>query len=471
VKSALVVIAGIVALVALVALGSCAPQSSYLGAEAPDTCNASEATHDVTHCAGWLAERDLDAGELDVYDDPVLRDYVQSIADRLAAGSHLVHPPHVTISDHDGTYAPFGDRVVIGRMTLEKLGSEAEVAAVVAHEMVHVEGHHATVSLFGRDADEAWLATRRDAEGIADERAVALLERAGYTPAAMPRALVAELDADDDEHPPREDRIARAAALANQRTTGFEGRAELLAHEDHMIVGRDTRLGVRVGHAWVIASLGVAMYLPDADVVHIEGDTLELHHGRDTLTLYPIGEPWAKELASHLDNRSELDTVLGHVTLGVAGEDTGDASDPLSRLEAVVRATLPRPPAGTWVLVVDRCADDHARCGGLVIELAVHGDTTTRNRWMTGLRAANELELAAAEPTRVALVDAPRAAKLKELVRLCPDPDAALALDNGERPIRLGEPIKCTNRRVAIGIADADEHSRAHVAVGTVSTR
>ncbi|HEY1551634.1 MAG TPA: M48 family metalloprotease, partial [Kofleriaceae bacterium] len=425
---------------------------------------------DAANCAGWLAERDLDAGELDVYDDPALRDYVQTIADRLAVGSHLVHPPHVTISDHDGTYAPFGDRVVIGRMTLERLGSEAEVAAVVAHEMVHVEGHHATVSLFGGEADDRWLATRRDAEGVADERAVALLERAGYAPTAMPRALAAELDVDDDEHPPREDRIARAAALADSRSNGFEGRAELLAHEDHMIVGRDTRLGVRVGHAWVIASIGIAMRLPDQDVFHIDGDTLELHHERNTLTLYPIGEPWAKELASHLDNRSELDTSLGHVTLGVAGEDN-DATDPLARLESVVRATLPRPPNGTWVLVVDRCAEDGSRCGGLVIELAVHGDSATRNRWIAGLRAADELEIAAAEPARVALLHAPRTAKLKELVQLCPDPDAALALDNGDRTVHLGEPIKCTNRRAPRGLADADDHSSKHVAVSTVSTR
>jgi hypothetical protein len=454
-------------------IAGCAEQSSYLGAEAPDACKTADATHDAAHCAGWLAERDLDAGELDVYDDPALRDYVQTIANRLAVGSHLVHPPHVTISDHDGTYAPFGDRVVIGRMTLEKLGSEAEVAAVVAHEMVHVEGHHATVSLFGAEADDRWLVTRRDAEGVADERAVALLERAGYTPTAMPRALAAELDADDDEHPPREDRIARAAALADGRTTGFEGRAELLAHEDHMIVGRDTRLGVRVGHAWVIASLGIAMRLPDQDVVHADGDTLELHHERNTLTLYPIGEPWAKELASHLDDRSELDTALGHVTLGVAGEDTGDDADPLARLESIVRATLPRPATGTWVLVVDRCSDDGTHCGGLVIELAVHGDSATRNRWLAGLRAADDLEVVAAEPARVALLHAPRSGKLKDLVQLCPDPDAALALDNAERPIRFGEPIKCTNRRAARGLADADaeDHARAHVAVSTVSTR
>ncbi|HEY3807613.1 MAG TPA: M48 family metalloprotease [Kofleriaceae bacterium] len=447
-------------------LAACA-QQSYLGAEAPDACKA---TPDTQNCAAWLTARELDAAQLDVYDDPTLRDYVQSIADRLAAGSHLSQPPHVTISDHDGTYAPFGDRVVIGRITLERLGTEAEVAAVVAHEMVHVEGHHTTMSLFGPDADERWLETRRDAEGVADERAVALLEHAGYAPAAMPRALAAELDTDDDEHPPREDRIARVAALANHRTTGFEGRRELLAHEDHMIVGRDTRLGQLIGNAWVIASLGVAMRLHHEDVVHIEGDTLELHHERATLTLYPIGEPWAKELAGRLVDRHEFDTSLGIITVGVAGEDPSNDADPLARLERVVRATLPQPPAGTWVVVLDRCTDSGA-CAGLVIELAVSGDTITRNRWLSSLRAATEGELAAAEPTRIVLIDAPRTAKLKDLVGLCPDPDAALALDNGERPIVAGSAIKCTDRRThARAIADV-ERPVQHVAVQITGER
>jgi hypothetical protein len=194
----------------------------------------------------------------------------------------------------------------------------------------------------------------------------------------------------------------------------------------------------------VIASLGVALRLPLQDVVHIEGDTLELHHERATLTLYPIGEPWAKELASHLDNRNELATSIGVITVGVAGEDQS-AIDPLSQLEAMVHATLPRPPAGTWVVVLDRCSDN-GPCGGLVIELAVHGDTATRNRWISGLRAATDDEVAAAEPTRITLIDSPRTAKLRELVHLCPDPDGALALDNGERPIAAGDPIKCTDR-------------------------
>jgi hypothetical protein len=420
---------------ALLALAACtAPR--YLGAPVPHAC----AARDAERCAGWLAERELDAGELDVYDDPALRAYVQDVADALARGSQLAHAPRVVIADHDGTYAAFGDRVVIGRMAVEKLGSEAELAAIVAHELVHVEGRHASVALYGPDTDDAWLVARRDAEAVADERAVALLERAGYAPAAMARALRAELDLDDDEHPPRRERIARAEALAAGRDDGFEGRGELLHHLDRMVVGRDTRLGARVGDAWVVAALGVALALPPGELVHVDGDTLELRRGRTALALYAVGAPWASELAGRLDDRATIATALGRVAVGIAPHRDPVQDGALERLERAVLALLPQPAPGTRVVIVARPR------GGLVIELAPHGDPTVRDRWLGGLRAARADELAAAEPPRIALATAPHAARVRELVTACPDPVTALRLDDPDRRVEAGEPFKCTDR-------------------------
>ncbi|HTR54510.1 MAG TPA: M48 family metalloprotease, partial [Kofleriaceae bacterium] len=199
------------------------------------------------------------------YDDDDLARYVQTIADRLARGARVARAPRVVISDHDATYAASGDRIVIGRVAIAKLGSEAELAGIVAHELAHIEGDTISLDFVADDAGSgpedggAWLAARRDAEGVADERAVALLERAGYAPAAMARALRAVLDEDDEEHPPRAERIARVERLAAGGGDGFAGRAELLAHVDRVVVGRDTRLGTRVGRAWVVAEIGIAL--------------------------------------------------------------------------------------------------------------------------------------------------------------------------------------------------------------------
>ena len=385
-----------------------------------------------------MAERELDAGELDLYDDSSLRSYVQDIADRLVRGSRLAHAPHVVIADHDGTYAAFGDRIVIGRIAIEKLGSEAELAGIVAHELVHVEGHHATVSLFGPDADAAWLAARRDAESIADERAVALLERAGYAPVAMQRALSAELEADDDEHPARADRIARVAILAGGRDQGFAGRDELLEHVDRMIVGRDTRLGVRVGNTWIVAALDIALELPDT--AQTEGDELIERRGHATLTAYAVGAPWARELGDRLVERAEVETALGRVTVGIAPAHDRDDDKPVDKLEHAVRAMLPSPAPGTQVVIVDR---PH---GGLVIELSARVDAALREHWLSGLRLPSDDELHAAQPARIALLTATRTATVRELVAACPDPARALALDDATRVISAGSTFKCTDR-------------------------
>jgi len=421
----------------LVAVAACGGHQRYLGSPLPAACTEAR----TEACAGWLAEQDLGAGGLDVYTDAALRGYVQQIADRLVQGTRLAHAPRVVISDHDGTYAAFGDRIVIGRMAIEKLGSEAELAAIVAHELVHVEGRHASVSLFG-PSDDSWLAARRDAEGIADERAVALLERAGYAPSAMSRALEAELpddDADDEEHPPRAERLARVARLTDGRLDGFDGRSELLAHVDKMVVGRDTRLGVRIDDAWVIAVLGVALDLPPRDIVHVDGDSIVLRHGTSSLTAYPIGAPWARELASTLDDRASTDSALGEITVGTApAHSTSDA--PLARLEQSVRELLPQPVPGTWVVILDRPR------GGLVIELAPKSDPFIRDRWLEGLRAASRDELAAAEPRHLAIVRAPHAGTVAELAVACPDPEAARELDHADRVLGAGDPIKCTDR-------------------------
>ena len=104
-------------------IAACA-HPNYLGAKVPHPCTS----HDVEGCLGWMVERDLSAAELDVYDDSALRSYVQGVADRLARVSNLARTPRIVIADHDGTYATSGSRIVIGRTTIERLDSEAELA-------------------------------------------------------------------------------------------------------------------------------------------------------------------------------------------------------------------------------------------------------------------------------------------------------------------------------------------------------
>lgn len=425
--------AAIVVLVPVLVLGCSRPR--YLGAAMPAPCTE----RDVDGCLGWMVERDLIAAELGVYDDPALRRYVQEVADRLARGSLLARAPRIWIGDRDGTYATVGGRIVVARPTLERLGSEAELAGVLAHEIAHLEGRHTVASLFGPAQDAAWRAARLDAEAIADERAVFLLERAGYAPAAMSRALASVLHAaEDDEHPEKDVRIERVDELARGRA-GFEGRAELLHRLERMIVGRDTRLGVRVGDAWVIAAAGVALPLEDGDVLRSADELLVLRRDRATLTSYVIGAPWARELGAGLLDR-DTGTIPSHsddgrvapgirVTAGTVPRVAAAEDSPLGKLRHAIRGSLPQPPAGAEVAILEHGT------AALVIELGGHHVLDL------DVRVATPDELAAAEPRRISLARAPRAGAIASL-EVC----RGRLLDDPSRRVAAGDPIKCADR-------------------------
>jgi predicted Zn-dependent protease len=355
---------------------------SYLGATVPKPCTS----RDAEACLGWMAERDLVAAELDIYDDSTLRKYVQSVANRVARRSLLGTPPRVIIADRDETYATSGRRIVIARRTLEKLSSEAELAAVLAHELAHVEGRHGIVSLFGRPPDEGFV-NRRDAEAVADERAVWLLERAGYAPTAMASALKVVLEAEDEEHPLRADRIARVTVLAGGRD-GFHGREELLGRLANMVVGRDPRLGRRTDSAWVVSALGIALELGDADQIRADQDVLALRRDRATLIAYAVGAPWGRELSALVEDREVAKSEIGDVVMGTLPYSTRRDDTPLGKLAHAVRNTLPQPAPGSRVAIVIRDK------GALVIEIG------GRSVPALLLRNATPGEVAASEPVR-----------------------------------------------------------------------
>lgn len=412
-----------IAIAAAVLAAGCS-HPHYLGAELPTPCRE----RDLEGCLGWMVERDLVAAELGLYDQPELRRYVQGVADRLAAGSLLAARPRVLIGDRDGTYATVGGRIVVGRPTLEKLATEAELAGIVAHEMAHLEGKHTVASLFGPGPDAEWHAMRRDAEAVADERAVVLLERAGYAPVAMGRALRSVVLVEDDEHPEIEDRIARVEAMAVGRT-GFEGRAELLAGLEGMIVGRDPRLGHRVGNAWIVAALGIALPIEPDDVVRSADDTLVVRRDQTTLTAYVIGAPWARELIAELDDRVVATSVHGRVTAGTVVRPARTDDTPLGKLQRAIRATLPQPAVGSHVAFLERPRSS------LVLELGSHRVPEL------AVRAATPEEVAAVQPVRVRIERTTRAGVLAR-IGVCP----GRLLDDPDRRVAVGDLVRCADR-------------------------
>jgi predicted Zn-dependent protease len=81
-----------------------------------------------------------------VYDDPKLQNYVNEVGQRLAAKSHrsnLKYTFTVLDSDEVNAFATPGGFIYITRGIMAYLNSEAELAAVIGHEIGHVAARHA----------------------------------------------------------------------------------------------------------------------------------------------------------------------------------------------------------------------------------------------------------------------------------------------------------------------------------------
>lgn len=82
-----------------------------------------------------------------LFQDPVLQDYVQTVGKRLAAVSHRPNMPYefnVVNGSEMNAYALPGGKISITRGMVTKLHNEAQLAAVLAHEIGHVSAmHHA----------------------------------------------------------------------------------------------------------------------------------------------------------------------------------------------------------------------------------------------------------------------------------------------------------------------------------------
>jgi len=215
---------------------------------------------------------DLLLGSTGEYTDPELARYVGRVAARIAraAGSRK-DTFELRVSDdfEPSADALPGGVLVISRGALAALESEAELAAVIAHEMAHSLAGHPEPERHGVPArvdsrDVGAFALDADEERQADALAVRYLGAAGYDPKALASALDAlgrgaqhlcrrrhsaaecsQGDGEPDPHPEPAARRARILLLAGT-TSGELGRARYLASIDGLPLGeRSAKLSGR----------------------------------------------------------------------------------------------------------------------------------------------------------------------------------------------------------------------------------
>lgn len=181
---------------------------------------------------------------LGVYEDPALERYVRRVGARVAAASGRDDVDWTfRVLDEPGVqaWAAPGGFVYVTRGLLAVLDSEAELAAVLAHEVAHVAAGH-TEELMHRlpepTVHEVDLATlfqlHRDDEAQADQLGVRYAAAAGYDGRALQRALRAIHRAGRaartppswlDRHPPLATRLALAARRARSFTSTAASRS------------------------------------------------------------------------------------------------------------------------------------------------------------------------------------------------------------------------------------------------------
>ncbi len=250
-----------------------------------------------------------------VYDDPELQAYVQQIGEKLAGLSHrpeLFYRFTVLDSPDVNAFALPGGYIYITRGILTYLNSEAELAAVLGHEVGHVTARHAVKqyttataarlgyilgSIFVPELAGQGVASLvstlnaailsgygRKYELQSDELGAQYLALAGYDPQAMIEVLEilktqeefelerAKLEGREPRvyhglfatHPSNDQRLqeiiddARELKTPNPRV----GRGEFLEHLDGVVFGDSVKEGVRYGNKFYHKDLGFALEVP-----------------------------------------------------------------------------------------------------------------------------------------------------------------------------------------------------------------
>jgi predicted Zn-dependent protease len=257
-----------------------------------------------------------------IYEDQALQDYVNAIGQNLGRHSHMPTAEwHFTVIDTDdfNAFATEGGYIYVHRGLMAYLNSEAELAAIVGHEIGHVTARHpakrkvqsiltgiavTAAAIMSRSEAAAQLANlggnvwlggySRDQESQADRLGVEYAAKTGYRPEAAIdafRIMQSQEHFERDrakaehrephlyhgvfsDHPAPDDRVIQAikvsANFAPAEGQGIEKRDEYLHQIEGLPFGSSKRQGILRDNRFYHADLGISLAFPKGWIVSNE---------------------------------------------------------------------------------------------------------------------------------------------------------------------------------------------------------
>lgn len=241
-----------------------------------------------------------------LYEDPALLAYVRQVGQRVTRDterSDILYQFYIIDSPIVNAFALPGGYIYISRGLLALANSEAELAAVLAHETGHITGRHAAeryshgvltslgAAVISAAVDQPdvgkvldfgsnlYLSSySRGQEREADSLGLRYMSRAGYDPHAMSKFLDA-LQRDENlrgqiegerkqglsyfsTHPATAQRVADTAQEGQNYKMGEDNRAAYLHAIDGMVYGDSAAQGFVRGSSFYHPDLGFAFDLP-----------------------------------------------------------------------------------------------------------------------------------------------------------------------------------------------------------------
>ncbi|MBD9482833.1 M48 family metalloprotease [Pseudomonas sp. PDM14] len=326
--------------------------------------------------------------------DAKLQAYVQTVGERVARHGHrsnLAYTFTVIDTPDINAFAVPGGHIYIHRGLMAYLSSEAELAAVLGHEVGHVTARH---SVRQQSQSTAWgllgqavavgtgvgaagdltsalggafvRGYGRDMELEADGLGAQYLARSGYDPQAMIEVVKVLKNQEDfardqarakgqevppagyhglfDTHPDNDTRLRQVVASATPLITGKGevGRDTYLRHLDGMVFGDSADAGVRRGQRFYHAGLDFTLAFPDGwDLVN-QPEALIMHRAdQQALLVMSMGpRPQGQSAAQYLRQRAGRAQLVQEDSFRQADLDVATAvlpGTPARRVAAIVR--------------------------------------------------------------------------------------------------------------------------------------